>query len=67
VVAYLICARESSIRRGDHAVLFGCACSGSYLNGEHPLVYWQSEYHRLQGRYCTAEPQSATVRMSSAV
>jgi flavin reductase (DIM6/NTAB) family NADH-FMN oxidoreductase RutF len=49
-LAYLICARESWLTRGDHAVLFGRVIDGSYTRQRNPLIHWASDYHRLEPR-----------------
>jgi (E)-2-((N-methylformamido)methylene)succinate hydrolase len=48
VLAHFICAKEGSVTRGDHVVLFGRVVDGSYSQQKHPLIHWDSNYHRLQ-------------------
>jgi 3-hydroxy-9,10-secoandrosta-1,3,5(10)-triene-9,17-dione monooxygenase reductase component len=54
-LAHLICAKESWLIRGDHAVLFGRVVDGSRTRQSHPLIHWGSNYHRLQPRVQAAE------------
>ena len=53
-VGHFICERMTTVRNGDHLVVFGRMVEGSYDDAVLPLVYWASDYHCLAQSRSTA-------------
>ena len=47
-LAWLLCALDSELQRGDHVVAFGRVLGGGVEHGAKPLLYYRSEYLRMQ-------------------
>ncbi len=47
-LAWLVCALDSELQRGDHVVAFGRVQSGGVEPGAEPLLYYRSRYLVLQ-------------------
>jgi flavin reductase (DIM6/NTAB) family NADH-FMN oxidoreductase RutF len=48
-IAWLVCALESEVRRGDHVVAIGEAIAGDLDSGGQPLLFYRGSYLSLRG------------------
>jgi 3-hydroxy-9,10-secoandrosta-1,3,5(10)-triene-9,17-dione monooxygenase reductase component len=48
-IGHVDCALEATHEAGDHEIAIGLVRSLDYLEGEHPLLYFQSRYANVRG------------------